>query len=162
MPELIMLVGLPGTGKSTWVKSQGYFEKPDWMVLSTDNFIESCIIGTNDTYSAVFPSLIRLAESNLLEGLDYACRARMNIVWDQTNLSAASRAKKLSRIPLCYKKTARVFPVPPNHSEWLNSEERKGKVIPDHVLASMQAVFEQPTIYEGFDEIITPLSGKDL
>jgi predicted kinase len=162
MPELIMLVGLPGTGKSTWVKSHGYLENPNWTVLSTDNFIESCIIGTNDTYSAVFPSLIRLAEKNLTEGLDYACRARMNIVWDQTNLSASSRAKKLSRIPLCYKKTARVFPVPPNHSEWLNSEERKGKVIPDHVIASMLAVFEQPTIYEGFDEIITPLSGKDF
>jgi predicted kinase len=162
MPELIMLVGLPGTGKSTWVKNQGYFETPNWMVLSTDNFIESCIIGTNDTYSAVFPSLIRLAEKNLTEGLDYACRARMNIVWDQTNLSASSRAKKLSRIPLCYKKTARVFPVPPNHTEWLNSEERKGKVIPDNVIASMLAVFQHPTIYEGFDEIITPLSSKDF
>jgi predicted kinase len=162
MPELIMLVGLPGTGKSTWVKSHGYFDKQDWMVLSTDNFIESYIIGTNHTYSAVFPSLIRLAEKNLMEGLDYACRARMNIVWDQTNLSAATRAKKLKQIPLCYKKTARVFPVPSNHSEWLNSEERKGKVIPQTVIDSMHAVFEQPTIYEGFDEIITPLSGKDF
>ena len=161
MPELIMLVGLPGTGKSTWVKNQGYFENPDWMVLSTDNFIESCIIGTNDTYSAVFPSLIRLAERNLVEGLNYACRTRMNIVWDQTNLSAASRAKKLKQLQIGYKKTARVFPVPPNHSEWLNSEERRGKVIPDHVLASMHAVFEQPTIYEGFDEIITPYVPSD-
>jgi predicted kinase len=161
MPELIMLVGLPGTGKSTWVQSHGYFKKPDWMVLSTDNFIESCIIGTNDTYSAVFPSLIRLAERNLMEGLNYACRARMNIVWDQTNLSASSRAKKLKQVPICYKKTARVFPVPSNHSEWLNSEERYGKVIPQNVIDSMHAIFEQPTIYDGFDEIITPYVFRD-
>jgi hypothetical protein len=64
-------------------------------------------------------------------------------------------------VPICYKKTARVFPVPPNHTEWLNSEERRGKVIPDHVLDSMRAVFEQPTIYEGFDEIITPYIPSD-
>ena len=161
MPELIMLVGLPGTGKSTWVQSQGYFDKPDWMVLSTDNFIESVALGNNKTYNEVFPSTIKMAEENLVEGLNYACRTRMNIVWDQTNLSAASRAKKLRLMPLCYRKIARVFPVPPNHSEWLNSEQRRGKVIPDHVLASMHAVFEQPTIYEGFDEIITPYVFSD-
>lgn len=160
MPEMIMLVGLPGTGKSTWVQSQSYFDKPDWMVLSTDNFIMSIKDG-DKTYNDLFPLYIKAAEQNLVESLDYACKARMNIVWDQTNLSVASRKKKLSRIPLCYKKTARVFPVPPNHSNWLNSEERRGKVIPDHVLASMHAVFEQPTIYEGFDEIITPYIPSD-
>ena len=160
MPELIMLVGLPGTGKSTWVQSQGYFDKPDWMVLSTDNYIMS-IKDDNKTYNDLFPLYIKAAERNMIEALDYACRTRMNIVWDQTNLSAASRAKKLRLMPLCYKKTVRVFPVPPNHSEWLNSEERRGKVIPDHVIASMLAVFEQPTIYEGFDEIITPYVPSD-
>lgn len=162
MLELIMLVGLPGTGKSTWVKNQGFFDKPDWMVLSTDNYIDSVALGEGKTYSEVFPVAIKQAELNMQEGLEYAIKAKMNIVWDQTNLSAGTRVKKLARVPLCYRRVARVFPIPENHNEWLNSAERVGKVIPPYIIASMIAVYNTPSIYEGFDEIITPLSGKDF
>lgn len=162
MPELIMLVGLPGTGKSTWVKNQGFFDRPDWMVLSTDNFIESVALGEGKTYNEVFPAMIKLAEVNLTEALDYAIRSKMNIVWDQTNLSAGTRVKKLARVPLCYRRVARVFPIPKNYNEWLNSAERVGKVIPPHILDSMNAVYTTPSIYEGFDEIITTLTSKDF
>lgn len=162
MPELIMLVGLPGTGKSTWVKNQGFYDKPDWMVLSTDNFIESVATGEGKTYSEVFPASIKFAEANLTEALNYAIKTKMNIVWDQTNLSAITRSKKLARVPLCYRRIARVFPIPENHSEWLNSPDRVGKVIPPHIIDSMIATYVTPSIYEGFDEIITPLTGKDF
>lgn len=162
MPELIMLVGLPGTGKSTWVKNQGFYDKPDWMVLSTDNFIESVASGEGKTYSEVFPASIKFAEANLTEALNYAIKSKMNIVWDQTNLSAITRSKKLARVPLCYRRIARVFPIPENHNEWLNSPDRVGKVIPPHIIDSMIATYVTPSIYEGFDEIITPLTGKDF
>ena len=154
MPELIMLVGLPGTGKSTWVNNQGFLDRPDWMVLSTDNFIESVAVGEGKTYSEVFPATIKFAEANLTEALDYAVRSKMNIVWDQTNLSAVTRAKKLARVPFCYRRVARVFPIPENHNEWLNSAERIGKIIPPHIIDSMIATYTTPSIYEGFDEII--------
>lgn len=156
MLECIMLVGLPGTGKSTWIKNQGLWDRTDVMVLSTDNYIESVAAGEGKTYSEVFPMAIKQAEKNLLEGLEYAIKAKMNIVWDQTNLSRSTRLKKINKVPLCYRMVARVFPVPVNHDEWLNSSERAGKVIPRHVLDSMKAVYEEPTIYEGFDEVITP------
>lgn len=154
MLELIMLIGLPGTGKSTWVKNQGFFDRSDWMVLSTDDFIESVALGERKTYSEVFPATIKFAEANLTEALNYAIRAKMNILWDQTNLSAGTRVKKLARVPLCYRRVARVFPVPENHIEWLNSPERVGKVIPPHIIDSMNATYTTPSIYEGFDEII--------
>ena len=155
MLECIMLVGLPGTGKSTWVKNQKFFDRPDWIVLSTDNYIDSVALGSGKTYSEVFPVAIKDAEKNLKEGLEYAIKAKLNIVWDQTNLSRSTRLKKITKVPLCYRMVARVFPVPDNHAEWLNSAERAGKVIPRHVRDSMRAVYEEPTIYEGFDEVIT-------
>jgi predicted kinase len=154
MLECIMLVGLPGTGKSTWVRSQGFYERPYWMVLSTDAYIESVALGENKTYSEVFPMAINQAEKNLQEGLEYAIKAKMNIVWDQTNISVATRKKKLAKVPMCYRKIARVFSIPEGHSSWLNSVERRGKVIPTHVIDSMKVLYQEPTISEGFDEVI--------
>lgn len=156
MLECIMLVGLPGTGKSTWIKNEGFFDRPDWIVLSTDNYIDSVALGEGKTYNEVFPIAIKQAEKNLQEGLEYAIKNKMNIVWDQTNLSRATRLKKINKVPLCYRMVARVFPIPTDHEKWLNSAERAGKVIPRHILDNMQAVYEEPTIYEGFDLIITP------
>lgn len=159
-PTLIMLVGLPGTGKSTWIRDQGFWDRwdsADTMVLSTDNFIESVASGEGKTYSEVFPMAIKAAEKNLEEGLEYAIQTDMNIVWDQTNLSVSSRKKKLRKIPAHYRKVAKVFLPTDEHEAWLNSPERAGKVIPKNVLDSMQATFQMPTVDEGFDEVIVPV-----
>lgn len=159
MPKLTMLVGVPGSGKSTWLKEQGYWDRDDVMILSTDNFIDTVAAGEGKTYSEVFHKAIKHANKNLDEALNYALKTDMDIVWDQTNTTRKSREAKLRRIPAHYKKVARVF-LPADdktHSEWLNSPERAGKVIPKAVIESMIANFEQPTIYEGFDEVITPV-----
>lgn len=153
-PELIMLVGLPGTGKSTWIAESGYWERTDTMILSTDNFIESVAAGEGKTYSEVFPIAIKQAEKNLEEALDYAIQRKMDIIWDQTNLSVASRRKKLQKIPSYYHKVAMVFSPTENHDAWLNSPSRVGKVIPNNVLSSMRATFQMPSVEEGFDEIL--------
>lgn len=157
MLEMIMLVGLPGTGKSTWVRIHKYYEHPEWLVLSTDAFIESVAQGEGKTYSEVFPIAIKQAERNLQEGLEYAIKNKMNILWDQTNTTVNSRKKKLAKVPMCYHKVARVFPVPDDHESWLNSEERRGKVIPQNVISMMKSMYEAPSLEEGFDTIITPL-----
>lgn len=158
MLEMIMLVGLPGTGKSTWVKDQGFYDRHDWLVLSTDAYIDSIAQGEGKTYSEVFPLAIKQAERNLQEGLEYAIKNKMNILWDQTNISVASRRKKLTKIPMCYRKVARVFFIPDDHQAWLNSEEREGKVIPCQVLGYMKSMYEAPTLEEGFDVVIQSYS----
>lgn len=155
MLECIILVGLPGTGKSTWINSMGYFQRPDWIVLSTDNFIESVAEVEGKTYSEVFPVAIKHAEKTMQENFEYAIKNKLNIVWDQTNLSRGTRLRKLNKLPLCYHPVvARVFSAPENHDEWLNSASRKGKTIPPHVLGIMKTIYQEPTLSEGFDQII--------
>jgi predicted kinase len=154
MPDMIMLVGLPGCGKSTWIKDQGFWDRTNVMILSTDNYIQTVADGEGKTYSEVFPSTIKAAERNVEECLQIAIDHDMDIVWDQTNLSQASRRKKLQKIPAHYHKVATVFPVPEDHVKWLSSPERVGKVIPAGVLNSMKATYQQPTKDEGFDEIV--------
>jgi hypothetical protein len=56
-----------------------------------------------------------------------------------------------------YRAIAVVFPTP-EHKELvrrLSSRWDSGKVVPEHVVASMIASWEEPTLEEGFDEIWT-------
>ena len=158
-PTLTMLVGVPASGKSTWIEQQGFWDRTDLMILSTDNFIESVAVGMGKTYYEVFQDTIKQAEKNLEECLQIAIKNDMDIVWDQTNLTRKSRKYKLRRIPSHYKKVAKVFSIPAQE-EWharLTSAERAGKIIPTNILQAMAANFEPPTLDEGFDLIINPV-----
>jgi predicted kinase len=155
MPEMIMLVGVPGSGKSTWLKDNGYTDRADCMILSTDNYIQDIADKAGKTYSEVFSNTIKDAERNLYRNLDIAVEYEMDIIWDQTNLTQKTRMNKLKHIPWKYRRVAMVFPVPEPevHNIWLNSKERVGKSIPDDMIHSMIENFEQPSLSEGFTEI---------
>lgn len=153
-PEVIMMVGLPGSGKSTWINNADLTS--DYFLYSTDSVVEEYAALTRRTYSEVFPAIIRDAEKMMNAALAEAIKSGRDVIWDQTNLSVSSRKKKLARFPSNYRKVALVFPTPAKeqHEAWLNSPERDGKWIPPHILASMTATFEMPTEAEGFHEVI--------
>jgi predicted kinase len=74
------------------------------------------------------------------------------IIWDQTSTTISSRAKKFRMLP-DYEHIAVVFRTP-EHTELMRRLlSRPGKEIPDHVIASMIASWEEPTLEEGFKEI---------
>jgi predicted kinase len=157
MPEMTMLVGVPGSGKSTWLKTVGLINNDDFMILSTDDYIQRVANESGKTYSEVFRDVIKDAEKNLYRNLDIAIEREMHIVWDQTNLTRKTRMNKLKHIPWKYRRDALVFPTPSPevHNIWLNSKERAGKSIPDAMIHSMIENFEQPSLSEGFNEIRT-------
>jgi len=77
-----------------------------------------------------------------------------DIIWDQTSTTLASRTRKFNMLPDYYK-IAVVFRTP-EHKELMRrlvSRWDSGKIIPEHVVASMIASWEEPTEEEGFDEI---------
>lgn len=147
-PTLYMLIGMPGSGKSTWVEKH----REGKIVLSTDNYIEDIAFKAGKTYNEVFQVAIAAAEINLAQWRNIAIQTCSDIIWDQTNLSKSARAKKLHLIPDNYRKVAVVFHVP---EEELTRRlaNRPGKTIPEHVLRSMQKSFEYPSLVEGFDSI---------
>ncbi len=83
---------------------------------------------------------------------DQAVEQKRNIIWDQTNLTVKSRSKKLDMIPSSYKKICVDFPIP---SDWEKRLDRPGKVIPTNVRDRMKKMYDNPSLSEGFDEIIT-------
>lgn len=143
-----MLVGVPGSGKSTWIKNN----KHDAVVLSTDNYIERAAEKQGKTYSEVFQDTIGYATDQMEKDLLQAVRNERDIIWDQTNLTAKARKGKLSRIPRSYKKVGVFFSVPQDLRDRLAS--RPGKTIPEPVIISMINQLQPPSKEEGFDEII--------
>lgn len=149
MPKCYQLIGVPGSGKSTWAESQ------DWAFLcahvSTDKWVEIYAKEVGRTYNEVFESFMPTAVDLMAKEVVLARELGRDIIWDQTSTTVKSRAKKFRMLP-DYEHIAVVFetPKPTEHARRL---DRKGKKIPDHVVASMIQNFEMPTYEEGFKDI---------
>lgn len=148
MATLYMLVGVPGSGKTTWIRNN----KHDAVVLSTDDYIEKIAAKQGKTYSEVFKDTIGDATDQMEKDLIQALRNERDIIWDQTNLTTKARKSKLSRIPKSYKKVGVYFSVPQDLRDRLAN--RPGKVIPEPVIISMINQLQPPTKEEGFDEVV--------
>jgi len=156
MPNLYMLVGVPASGKSTWLKNKNIVgvrcdPEANSMIISTDDYIEENARRQNKTYNEVFNMSISWANEMADRDLEFAIENDLDIYWDQTNLNAKTRKKKLARVPSSYKKIAVVFPIP-NREEWLRRlDSRPDKTIPRSIIVGMLRSFEMPTTAEGFD-----------
>ena len=154
-PVFTMLVGLPGTGKSTWITHE-YQDVPfvDCVQLSTDAEIEKMCASQGITYDQGFKLFIDQAQKIVNQKMADAIKNRHDIVLDQTNLTKKSRARKMAQLPRAYKKYAVFFPVP-EEAEWKRRlSARPGKCIPQSVLDDMQRGLEMPSTDEGFDEVM--------
>ena len=152
MPTVYMLCGVPYSGKSTWTNSK-LISKPSY-VLSTDDTIETICRVCDTTYAAAFDKLIDYAEMVLELDLKEAIDRNQDIIWDQTNLTKKSRAKKLAKIPASYKKVAVNFTIPGYDEMKRRIELRQKKIIPWSALERMFAQFEPASLEEGFDEVV--------
>jgi predicted kinase len=161
MTTLYVLVGVPGSGKTTWIGHQSF----DWdttVVVSTDIFVERYAMSVRKTYNEVFEDYMPTAIGLMAELAQLAFVEGKDVVWDQTSTTINTRAKKLRMAPATYTKIAVVFntPSPEVHAKML---DRPGKVIPTEVIQDMVARFEMPTVEEGFDKvIIARLLGVEL
>lgn len=151
MPVVYMLVGVPAAGKSTWTKNN---KTSNTLVASSDDYIEQQAQKLNSTYSDVFDQFVKAGNNHAIEIARRAFSHNQDLIWDQTNLTKAARAKKLKMIPNGYKKVAVFFPTP--HADVLKQRlaSRPGKNIPDYVMTSMMKSIEKPTSDEGFDEVV--------
>lgn len=151
MPTVYMMVGVPGSGKSTWLSQQ---DLSNAVVLSTDNYIEHFAKLNNTTYTEIFKKVIGEATRLMQEDLRKAIAEQKDIYWDQTNLTAKTRAGKLAQIPSTWHKVAVYFPTPPDAELKRRLESRPGKTIPANVVLGMKSQLEMPSESEGFDQVV--------
>lgn len=148
--ELIMLVGIPTSGKSTFSNNPKY---KDYIRVSSDDILQEVAKERQQSYNTVFKGNIRFAQIAMMKVLRKAIGDGKSIIWDQTNLTKKQRREKLKHIPDTYKKTAVYFIVDLKTALKRNTQ-RPGKVIPPEILERMIKEYELPVLEEGFDEII--------
>jgi len=150
MPKCYQLIGVPGSGKSTWVANQ------DWAlgltVVSTDLWVEVYANEQGKTYSEVFADYMPRAVELMAQQVVFAREHDHTIIWDQTSTTLSSRARKFNMLPN-YEHIAVVFRTPPREVLEQRLASRPGKEIPITVMTNMIESFEMPTLEEGFKEI---------
>mgnify|MGYP003652285438 CR=1 FL=1 len=152
---LIVLIGLPGSGKSTW--RDDFLSKTDkeFVIISSDDEIESLCKAEGLTYTDGFDKFVGRATMIIKQKFKEAVNTGKNVIWDQTNMSVKKRRGILQKVPEGYRCEAVSFEVT---LEELNSrltkrEAETGKHIPPFVIKSMANSYVPPTKSEGFDKV---------
>ncbi|KAI8776786.1 heterogeneous nuclear ribonucleoprotein U protein 1 [Biomphalaria glabrata] len=97
--EVIMLVGLPGSGKTTWaLQKQESEPNKRYNILGTDRLIDQFrVMGVarHSGYSDRFDLFFSMANECLNELMSIAIRHPRNYIIDQTNLYPSARFRKM-------------------------------------------------------------------
>lgn len=150
MNKCYQLIGVPGSGKSTWIKDQIW--ALGLTVVSTDAFVEDYAQECGSTYSEVFDDYMPRAVELMANQVVFARKHGHTVIWDQTSTTVKSRAKKFNMLP-DYEHIAIVFRTPELDVLKERLASRPGKEIPWAVVQSMIDNWEEPTLDEGFTEI---------
>lgn len=150
MPKLYVLIGVPGSGKSTWIANQEW--AANCHIISTDYWVEEEAKRQGRTYSEIFSDYMPTAVNLMTANVVAAREMGNDIIWDQTSTTVASRRKKFQMLPDYYA-IAIVFGTPDSQELERRLASRPGKTIPAEVVQDMIARFEYPTESEGFSEI---------
>jgi len=148
--EMIMMVGLPGSGKTTWVEKH-VAENPDkhYNIISTNDMFKRMTVNgepRKKVHKGKWELVIQKATRSLQEIIKTASTKRRNIIIDQTNVFANAQKRK-SR-PFTGFMARRCVVVVPTDEEYKarvkNQEEAGCKDIPDEAIMEMKANFKLP------------------
>ena len=150
MAKCYQLVGVPGSGKSTWASNQLWAK--DCAYVSTDGYVERFAQRMGKTYSEVFDAVMPRAIRLMMRAVRKARDNGKDVIWDQTSTTVASRKRKFNSLR-DYEHIAVVFETPSRIELKRRLESRPGKNIPNAVMEGMISSFQMPTEDEGFKEI---------
>eukprot|EP00250_Pteridium_aquilinum_P003933 c14196_g1_i1 orf=194-2332(+) len=162
--EVIMMVGLPGSGKTTWAE-RWVREHPEkrYMLLGTNLALDQMKVPglmRKRNYGERFERLMDRASKIFNQLMSTASRTSRNFIIDQTNVYRNARVRKLKPFRNFRKVAVVVFPNP-EELKWRTRARARdmGKEVPEEAFNEMLANFVLPTSkemrnsVEPFDEV---------
>lgn len=147
--EVIIAIGLPASGKSTYIK-RNY---KNHIIVSNDIIVDKYAVQNKIDYNEAFE---RIGKSKIIQlGMNdfkKALKTGKSIVLDNTNLTKSIRKQYLD-LSEGYKKIALIFKIGKKEMQ-KRLKGREGKTIPNEVIEKMEKSYEEPTKLEGFDKMI--------
>jgi predicted kinase len=144
--EVIMMVGLSGSGKSTYIKN---YINNKYKIISLDKYFEKQKL---DYDSINYKKQSKKAHIEVLKEINECIKKEDNVVIDMTNLSQEQRRKKLSLFPDTKYKKIGILILKDIEEIKKNLKNRKGKSLSEEVLNKQIENFELPGLDE-FHEI---------
>ena len=145
MSKLYLMVGFPGSGKSTWLKNH---RRENDVIVSRDAIRFSMVAEDEEYFSkekAVFSEFCRQISENLAAG--------HNVFADATHLTAASRKKLIDNVTGYDSVHAIVMNTSLTEAIKRNDNRTGREFVPRSVIRRMACQFEFPDITENFDNV---------
>lgn len=152
-PFVILLVGPPLSGKTTWVNNNF----PDTQVISRDEIVME-VFGSRN-YNDAFRNVNQKDVDKVLrQRISDAANSGKDVIIDMTNISLKRRRSTLSNFGKNYNKVAVIFPTLSDSEYLFRNNQRminENKSISLSIIKDMISSYVPPSLEEGFNEIIS-------
>ncbi len=152
-PFVILLVGPPLSGKTTWVNNNF----PDTQVISRDEIVME-VFGSRN-YNDAFRNVNQKDVDKVLrQRISEAANSGKDVIIDMTNISLKRRRSTLSNFGKNYNKVAVIFPTLSDSEYLFRNNQRminENKSISLSIIKDMISSYVPPSLEEGFNEIIS-------
>lgn len=152
-PFVMLLVGPPLSGKSTWIRENYPLTK----VISRDEIVME-LAGTRDYNKAFSEVDQKEADRVLSQRILESSNSGENVIIDMTNMTQKRRMQTLNYFSPDYYKVAVIFPLLSDREYEIRNQKRieqENKNLPISIVKRMISSYQPISKEEGFDKVMS-------